>query len=146
MKYLFTIAIAVIVVGCGERLDGTRIMNMLFWMGDHPILAGAIFTVLTPFIAMIPVVGAPFSAIWARVGIAVIPALKQIAEAREKEEDERRSSVPDRSMDEFADIVVDDLRKDPGSIVGNVPGAGVFARIAARNVGRRLRKRRKKRK
>lgn len=143
MRLISLVLFSIIVVGCGERLDGHRLMNFLVWMGEHPILAGAIFTVLTPFIAMIPVVGVPFAAVWAKVGTALIPALKQIAEAREAEEATKRKDMPDRTIKELGEIVVNDLRNDPSNPIGKVPGAGMIARIAARRLGKKARNRRK---
>lgn len=150
--WTFVVIAMTLLVGCGERVDGHRMWNMLVWMGEHPALAGVIVALTTPLIAMIPVVGVPFSAIWAKIGVAVIPALKQIAEAVEADEDAKltksnpngRAHLDDRSIGDAAAVAVGRLANDNSAAATRVPGGRLLAGIAARGLIRRERRRRRR--
>lgn len=129
-----------VLTGCGDGagVDGHRLWAAVLWLGDHPALTGLGVAIMTPFIAMIPVVGAPLAAVWAKVGTAVIPALKQIAEAVEADEQER-------TLRESAAVVVGKLADRTDVAVGRVPGLEAVAKAGAIGMIARIRARRARR-
>ncbi len=136
MRFRYTILLLLFVPGC--EADGRRLLDALVWMGNHPALAGVAVMFLSPLIAMIPGVGLPMSALFAKLGIALIPALKELAAAVEKDEHDKLS------VGESAGVVVGQLASNRDSKVGKMPGIGAVVNVAAAAVVRQSRRERRR--
>jgi hypothetical protein len=132
------IFLAVFFAGCdASTMDGQGLLDAIVWAGNHPALMVVAVTLLTPLIAMIPVVGAPVAAVWAKIGTSIIPALKAVAEAVE-------ADTKKRTIAEAAAVVVGRLADDPKNPVGQIPGVKAVAEAGARGLIARIRARRAK--
>lgn len=136
-NFIFLAATAITLTACsGEQ--GSEFVDALVWAGNNTSLLTVTLVAAVPFIAMIPGIGIPVSAIISKVGLALIPVLKDVAEA--VEQDNRH----DRSVGEAAGTIVGRIADDPDSLVGKIPGTGLAANIAAAAVVRKVRRLKKK--
>ncbi len=142
-NFLILITTAIMVTACsGEQSN--EFMNWMVWMGNHPTLLTVILvTVVVPGVAMIPGVGIPVSAVIAKVGMVLIPLLKEVAKAVENDE-QTNPLDRSRSVGEAAGTIVGKLAGNRDSLIGRIPGTGLAANIAAAAVVRKVRRHKKK--